>query len=130
MNTLDLQPIDAPATNVAARVAAMQWPQIEADLEAHGAACVPFLLDADECRALKALYEFIGERPFAHDFDNVEFDATEFDARLGTPGLHRVGKRVRFEPRETVLPPEIFRRYENDNFWENPALNPRKVLIV
>lgn len=80
--------------------------------------------------ALKAVYEFIGEKPFAHDFDNLEFDATEFDARLGTPGLHRVGKRVRFERRETVLPPEIFRRYENDNFWENPALNPRNVLIV
>jgi uncharacterized protein len=57
MNTLELQPIDTRTTDMAARVAAMQWPQIEADLEAHGAACVPYLLEADECRALKALYD-------------------------------------------------------------------------
>jgi len=57
MNTLELQPIDTRTTDMAARVAAVQWPQIEGDLEAHGAACVPYLLRADECRALKALYD-------------------------------------------------------------------------
>jgi len=29
-----------------------------------------------------------------HDFENIEFDAEEFDRRLGTPGLHKVGRRV------------------------------------
>ena len=42
--------------------------------------------------AIEAVYDFIGEKRFAHDFDNVEFDADEFDRRLGTPGLHRVGR--------------------------------------
>jgi sulfotransferase len=80
--------------------------------------------------ALGAIYDFIGEPRFAHDFDNIEFDAEEFDARLGTPGLHRVGKRVKAETRQTVLPPDLFRRYAADNFWNDAALNPRKVPVV
>jgi len=80
--------------------------------------------------AMKAVYDLVGEKPFAHDFDNVEFDAEEFDTRLGTPGLYRVRRQVKTEPRETILPPEIFRRYDNDNFWEDPALNKRGVRVV
>jgi sulfotransferase len=80
--------------------------------------------------AMKAIYEFIGEEPFAHDFNNVEFDAEEFDARLGTPGLHRVGRMVKAEPRETVLPPDLFHRFDSDTFWEDAKLNARRVLIV
>ena len=80
--------------------------------------------------ALKALYDFIGEQYFKHDFENIEFDAGEFDARLGTPGLHRVGRRVRAARRETILPLDLFRRYDGDNFWNDAGLNPRKVLIV
>ncbi len=80
--------------------------------------------------AMKAIYEFIGEEQFAHDFNNVEFNADEFDARLGTPGLHRISRRVRYEARETILPPDLFHRYENDNFWDEPKLNKRGVCIV
>lgn len=80
--------------------------------------------------ALNAIYDFIGEKRFRHDFENVEFDAEEFDARLGTPGLHHVAKRVRAEPRTTILPADLFRRYDGDNFWNDPALNSRKVRIV
>ena len=80
--------------------------------------------------AMQAVYDFVGEKIFQHDFNNVVFDADEFDARLGTPGLHRVGRRVRHEKRETILPPDIFRRYEDDNFWNNVALNKRRVRVV
>ncbi len=48
-------------------------------------------------KAIRAVYDFIGEKPFKHDFNNVEFDAAEFDRRLGTPGLHSVGRRVGYE---------------------------------
>ena len=80
--------------------------------------------------AIAAVYDFVGEKAFQHDFDNVVFDADEFDARLGTPGLHRVRRQVRYERRETILPPDIFGRYEADNFWNNPALNKRRVRVV
>lgn len=87
-------------------------------------------LTARPAEAMKAVYDFIGEQPFQHDFDNVEFDAEEFDKRLGTLGLHRVGRQVKAGKRETILPPDIFRRYQGDDFWEDPALNLRGVRIV
>jgi len=44
------------------RVAALDWPRIEADLEAHGAAKTNALLTPDECATLAACYD--GEAPF------------------------------------------------------------------
>ena len=81
-------------------------------------------------RAMAAIYEFIGEPEFSHDFENVQFDATEFDARLGAPGLHDVGKSVRPTERRTILPPDLFRRVERDSFWQDPEQNPYGVRIV
>ena len=81
-------------------------------------------------RALAAVYDFIGEEPFEHDFENVSFDAQDFDARLGSPGLHTVGKVVRPRERRTILPPDLFSRAENDSFWRDPALNTRGVKVV
>jgi len=80
--------------------------------------------------AIEAVYEFIGEKRFAHDFDNVEFDADEFDRRLGTPGLHRVGRHVQAPSRKSVLPADLIRKYENDSFWRDPARNPNNVRVV
>jgi sulfotransferase len=89
-------------------------------------------LVAEPRRALDALYEFIGEPRFAHDFEKVSYDARAYDERAGTPGLHEIRPRVSATSsrRETVLPPDLFRRFENDSFWRNPELNPRRVLVV
>ena len=80
--------------------------------------------------ALKAIYDFIGEPAFAHDLDNIEFDAEEFDARAGTPGLHRVRRRIAAEERPTVLPPDLFQRFQNDAFWRNPDQRRDGIAIV
>jgi sulfotransferase len=69
-------------------------------------------------------------RPFAHDFENVEFDAAEFDRRMGTPGLHHVGRRVRFVERRSVLPPDLVAKFSGDAFWRDPARNPNKVRVI
>lgn len=89
-------------------------------------------LIAEPRRALDSLYEFIGEPRFAHDFENVRFDARAYDERAGTPGLHQVRERVTGTAarRDTILPPDLFRRFENDSFWLKPDLNLRKVRIV
>jgi sulfotransferase len=81
-------------------------------------------------RAMSAIYEFINEPPFEHDFENVVYDAPEFDSRLGTPGLHRVGKSVCATERSTILPPDLFRRMESDSFWLDPNLNRHGVKVV
>jgi sulfotransferase len=87
-------------------------------------------LTSDPARALAAVYDFIDETPFAHDFDNVQYDAREFDVRLGTPDLHRVEPKVRPSERQTILPPDLVRRVENDSFWRDPAINVRGVRVV
>ncbi|GLQ47939.1 hypothetical protein GCM10007862_29900 [Dyella lipolytica] len=87
-------------------------------------------LVSDPAKAMAAVYDFVGESPFQHDFDNVHFDAEAFDARAGTPGLHAIGRKVAAQERTTVLPPDIFRRFENDAFWLNAQANIRGVKVV
>jgi sulfotransferase len=67
---------------------------------------------------VKAVYEWLGLTPFEHDFDRIEQvpGAAEFDEKLGTPGLHRVGSKVEWKPRPTVLPPEVFGSFPPP-FW-------------
>jgi sulfotransferase len=79
---------------------------------------------------ISAIYEFLGEKPFTHDFENVRYDEPEFDARIGTPGLHKVEGRIEFKERETILPPELFSRFDYAPFWSIPAQNPRNVKAV
>jgi sulfotransferase len=76
------------------------------------------------------LYQLLDEPLFAHDFANIRFDAKEFDARLGTPGLHDVGPTIAAAPRQTILPPDLFRKYSGDNFWAEPGANIRSVTIL
>lgn len=87
-------------------------------------------LTSEPGRVLDAIYDFIGQPRFQHDFEHVAFDADEFDTRAGTPGLHRVRPMVKAEVRQTILPPDLFRRFENDAFWRDPNLNARGVRIV
>jgi len=81
-------------------------------------------------KALAAIYEFIEEKSFKHDFAHIAFDARAFDAKAGTPGLHTVRPKVEAQSRETILPPDVFRRFENDDFWRDHALNRHAVHIV
>ncbi|CAN0628056.1 sulfotransferase [Burkholderia multivorans] len=87
-------------------------------------------LVSDPQRVLTAIYDFIGEAPFQHDFGNVSYDASEFDARVNTPGLHQVHRAVAPRTRDTILPPDLAMRFANDSFWRNPQLNTRGVQIV
>jgi sulfotransferase len=88
-------------------------------------------LTSDPEAAVDAVYDFLGEERFAHDFDNVEQpDAAEHDARLGVPGLHAVRPKVENTQRLPVLPPDLFARCQADNFWENDTHNVRKVRVV
>jgi sulfotransferase len=87
-------------------------------------------LTSDPQHTLAAIYDFVGEQPFRHDFESVDYDATEFDMRLGTPGLHSVGRVVRAYERQTILPPDLFRRVESDSFWQDATLNTRGVKII
>ncbi len=79
---------------------------------------------------LQHLYTVLGEPYFEHDLDNVEYAADEFDIALGAPGLHTIRRKVEWMERRTVLPPELFRRFENDAFWRRPGVNICHVPII
>jgi sulfotransferase len=87
-------------------------------------------LTSDPEQAMQAVYDFIGEPIYKHDFSNVALDASEYDARLGAPGLHRLRPVVGAEPRASILPPDLFRRVEKDSFWLEPEARQRGVRIV
>jgi sulfotransferase len=72
-------------------------------------------------RVMELVYRFLGEDAFVHDFENVEYDEPEFDARLSTPGLHRVARTVSFTERASILPPDLFARFDRMSFWTDQA---------
>jgi sulfotransferase len=71
--------------------------------------------------AMEAVYAFTGLPLFQHDFETVSFDVAEFDARLGTPGLHHVRPKVAPVDRQTILPPDLWERYERASLWRHPS---------
>jgi sulfotransferase len=87
-------------------------------------------LTADPAKTMDAIYGFLGEPVFEHDFDHVDYDVTEFDERAGTPGLHTVRGTVKAEPRETLLPPDLFNRFIRDAFWRDPQRIPAGLRVV
>jgi sulfotransferase len=65
---------------------------------------------------MRALYSFIGEPYYNHDFDNVEASWDEYDLEIGIP-LHRVRKKVQAIHRDYILPPDILNKYINMEVW-------------
>jgi len=64
-----------------------------------------------------ALYNFIGEPYFKHDFDNVEGSYDEYDIDAGIHGLHKIRKKVEFIKRDPVLPPDIMNQFTGLEVW-------------
>jgi sulfotransferase len=80
-----------------------------------------FLLEYDQlCKnpkiIMQALYKFIQEPYFEHDFDNVEDSWDEYDAEIGIR-LHDVRKRVEYRERNFILPPDILSKFANMEVW-------------
>jgi len=66
---------------------------------------------------MKAIYNFIGQPLFAHDFNNVEYSNDEFDADVNVKGLHTTRKEVSFIQREMILPPDIQHKFAGMEVW-------------
>ncbi|WP_292788957.1 sulfotransferase [Nostoc sp. NMS7] len=81
-------------------------------------------------KTISLIYQFLEEKPFEHDFANVEYEASEFDNRLNTKGLHQVRPKVEFQPRLTILPPDLFTQYDGLSFWKNPSNSLANVIVA
>lgn len=77
------------------------------------------LLTQHPARTLELIYRFIGESAFDHDFNNVDYEESEFDQKLGVKGLHTVKKKVEFKSRRSILPPDLFVKYQEMDFWQD-----------
>ncbi|MEN0036433.1 MAG: sulfotransferase [Cellvibrio sp.] len=79
------------------------------------------LLTQHPTRTMELIYRFIDEPLFAHDFNNVDYAENEFDQNLGVKGLHSVKKKVEFKNRRSILPPDLFVKYQEMDFWQDQA---------
>ena len=92
----------------------------------------------DMCRepeqTMAGVYQQLEMEPFPHDFTTLAIPDEErlpFDWVFGMP-MHRIRPRVEWAPRATILPPDIFGRFQNREFWLSGAqrmgpLVPREV---
>ncbi|MDE2572386.1 MAG: sulfotransferase [bacterium] len=76
------------------------------------------------------LYAMLDEPWFEHDFDHVEYGADEFDSRMGTPGLHSIRPTVDWVERKSIVPPDLFQRFDKDTFWNAPDAGACQVPII
>jgi sulfotransferase len=67
-------------------------------------------------QTIDSIYHFIGEELYEHDFGNVERNWDGYDSEIGIK-LHRVKKKVEFNPRQTILPPDILQKFSNLEVW-------------
>lgn len=84
----------------------------------------------DPRQVLVRLYQALQEPLFDHDLDQLTYDEPAYDADLGIPGLHRVRPKVAALPHSPCLPPDLFAKYVDVNFWSNPKSNLRNVLVL
>lgn len=76
-------------------------------------------LVSDAKSSMKALYEFLGMKEFAHDFDNVKQVTHENDVEFGIPELHTIRSKV--EPMKenwrSVIPENLGFQYKSQYAW-------------
>jgi len=77
------------------------------------------ILTQHPAKTMELIYQFIEEPAFTHDFNAVEYEHSEFDEKIGVKGLHSVRKQVEFKPRRSILPPDLFAKYQDMDFWQD-----------
>jgi sulfotransferase len=88
------------------------------------------LLTTGPAQTLSLIYQFIGEKPFEHDFENIQYNEPRFDQNLKTQGLHQVRQKVEFKPRKTILPPDLFERFSQLSFWATATDSLAHVICI
>lgn len=84
----------------------------------------------DPGAAMRRLYAALGEPWFEHDFANLAYEAPEYDATLGMPGLHRVAPKVATVARDPAIPPDVFSKYAGSTFWRAVPSGPNSPTLI
>lgn len=75
------------------------------------------ILAKNPAGTMKAIYNFIGQPYFQHDFNNVETSYDEYDTNIKLKGLHTTQKVVQYKERAYVLPPDVLNQFSNMEVW-------------
>ena len=81
-------------------------------------------------KVMPLVYQFLEEEYFEHDYNNVDYDAPEFDEALGVSGLHKVRPKVELQSRRTILPPDLFKRFSGMEFWRDLEASQAHVITA
>lgn len=81
-------------------------------------------------KTIKKLYDLLGEDQYQHNYNDVSFEAKVFDENLGIPNLHTVRKNIKHEPRESILPPDLFKEFSGINFWLQPYNSQAQIITL
>ena len=104
------------------RMVGFAWSALREAFYGDHASCLLFVeyesFTRDPEKTLSRIYAFIEEEPYSHDFENVAYEEPEFDRLIGVKGLHKVTQTVEFKPRKTILPPDLFNKYDKLSFWK------------
>lgn len=77
-------------------------------------------------QTLNSIYQFLGEKPFKHTFDNLENQTREQDLNTyGLANMHEVRpelKSISANPNQ-VLPQSILEKCKNTDFWRRLPIN-------
>ena len=87
-------------------------------------------LASDPKTVIEDLYAALREPLFEHDFEQVAYDAPDYDTSMGMPGLHKVRPRIEFVKRKPCIPPDIFAKYADASFWLKPEANRHGATIL
>jgi len=79
-------------------------------------------------KTLQLLYEFLNIEHFPHDFNNVKYSNPEFDFSIGVNGLHQIAQKVEFKKRRSILPPDLFEKYNELAFWQDLSASSASVI--
>ena len=88
------------------------------------------LLTTGPAQTLSLIYQFLGEKSFEHDFEDLQYNEPTFDQNLRTQGLHKVQNKVEFKPRKTILPPDLFERFSQLSFWTTATNSLAHVICI
>ena len=88
------------------------------------------LLTIKPAKTRSLIYQFLGEESFEQDLENIQYEEQEFDKKLKTQELHQVRVQVEFKPRKTILPPDLFERFNGLYFWEKSSYSKASVIVT
>lgn len=67
---------------------------------------------------LKAIYNFIEQPFYQHDFNNVETSFDEYDSNLRIKNMHSTRKKIEVIQRQSILPPDLWHQYSGLEVWK------------